>query len=105
MARQVSLCDGCTEQAIMENPPPSHLSSVSLVVPASSSDAAVPLKNGMGDFLFGKYDMEEFMYRDDVLEQYTRREMELRCSRKRPKRQASFAECLEFLKIVCCFRF
>ncbi|KAL6291338.1 hypothetical protein ACE6H2_008848 [Prunus campanulata] len=103
MARQVSFCDGCTEQAIMENPPPSPLS---LVVPASSSDAAVPLKNGMGDFLFGKYDMQDFMYREDVLEQYTRRrEMELRCSRKRPKRQASFAECLEFLKIMCCIQF
>lgn len=90
----------------MENPPPSHLSSLSLVVvPASSSDAAVPLNNGMGDFLFGKYDMEDFIYREDVLEQYTRREMELRCSRKRPKRQASFAECLEFFKIMCCFQF
>ncbi|KAM1020568.1 hypothetical protein ACFX14_041819 [Malus domestica] len=96
---------GYAEQKhVAENPPPcSELSTLPLTTPAASTESGdAAAETGAEDVLYGEDYVGDFMYKEDDLEQDMRREVI--CSAE-TKRHASFAGCLEFLKIICCLKF
>ncbi|KAM1054368.1 hypothetical protein ACFX2I_001722 [Malus domestica] len=99
-----------------ENSPPCY--GVSILSPACSTKySSAAAETGVGDVLYGKNDVRDFMYREDDLEKHRRSkymqiedhlETHMRSAviyRAKRKRRASLAGCLEFLKTIFCLKF
>ncbi|XP_009372928.1 uncharacterized protein LOC103961993 [Pyrus x bretschneideri] len=106
MAREFSHggCGYAEQKAATENPPPcSELSTLPLTTLAATTESGgAAAETGTEDVLYGEDYVGDFMYKEDDLEQDMRREV---ICRAETKRHASFADCLEFLKIICCLKF
>ncbi|TQD98997.1 hypothetical protein C1H46_015364 [Malus baccata] len=107
---------GYTEQKhATENLPPCY--GLSMLSPAcSTKSGSATAETGVGDVLYSKKDVRDFIYRQDVEKHRTKKFMQREDNlekymksaviyRAKRKRRASLAGCLEFLTNIFCLKF